>query len=100
VSKSKDRPLDALLHQPVRTRLVAFLAGRGEATFNEVKAAIAITDGNLDSHLKKLAAAGYIDSRKETGQDGRSQTFYILTRRGETQFRQYVAALQGILSLK
>lgn len=91
--------LDALLHQPVRTRLVAFLAARGEATFNEIKAAISITDGNLDSHLKKLTLARYISSRKETGDDGRSQTFYVLTRLGERQFRKYVAALQNILSL-
>lgn len=99
VPDPKNGQLDALLHQPVRTRLVAFLAGRGEATFNEIKAAISITDGNLDSHLKKLTTARYINSRKETGDDGRPQTFYVLTRLGQRQFRKYIAALQGILSL-
>jgi len=45
--------LDPLLHQPVRTQIVAFLSGRGEATFSELKRALAITDGNLGAHLNK-----------------------------------------------
>ncbi len=39
--------LDPLLHQPVRTQIAAYLAGRGEATFAELKRALAATDGNL-----------------------------------------------------
>jgi DNA-binding MarR family transcriptional regulator len=91
--------LDPVLHQPVRTRLVAFLAGRGEATFNEIKQAIAVTDGNLDSHIKKLVAARYLTSRKDSGTDSRTQTFYALTRLGAVQFKKYVAALQEVLDL-
>ena len=88
--------LDPVLHQPVRTRLVAFLAGRGEATFNEIKQAIEVTDGNLDSHIKKLVAARYLISRKE-GADGRTQTFYSLSKLGAAQFKKYVAALHDLL---
>lgn len=88
--------LDPVLHQPVRTRLVAFLAGRGEATFNEIKQAMDLTDGNLDSHIKKLTAARYLTSRKEDA-DGRPQTFYSLSKLGNAQFRKYVSALHDLL---
>ena len=91
--------LNPVLHQPVRTRLVAYLSARGEATFNELKRVIEITDGNLEAHMKKLVGAGYVEARRETG-DGRPQTFYALSSTGRTAFRAYVAALQSLLKLK
>lgn len=90
--------LNPILHQPVRTRIVAYLAARGETTFNELKRAVEITDGNLDAHMKKLLGAGYVDARRETG-DGRPQTFYQLTTTGQAEFRAYVAALQELLGV-
>ena len=35
--------LDPLLHQPLRTQLAAFLSGRGEATFSELKRVLRAT---------------------------------------------------------
>ena len=104
MSRSKKAPgrtkplpqLDPVMHQPIRTRMVAFLAARDEATFNELKAAIQITDGNLDAHMKKLLAAGYVDARRESA-NGRPQTFYFLTDDGRVAFRAYVDALQTLL---
>jgi predicted ArsR family transcriptional regulator len=90
--------LNPILHQPVRTRMVAFLAGRDEATFTELKKAIGITDGNLDAHMKKLFGVGYVASRRETDA-GRPQTFYTLTADGTKAFRQYVKELQTLLGL-
>lgn len=58
-------PLDPLLHQPLRTQLVAFLAGAGEQTFSELKRQLGVSDGNLDAHLKKLLAADYVCVRKD-----------------------------------
>jgi DNA-binding MarR family transcriptional regulator len=57
-------PLDALLHQPLRTQLAAFLAGAGEASFSELKRSLDVSDGNLESHLKKLIAADYVSLRR------------------------------------
>ena len=51
--------LDPLLHQPIRTRLAAYLAARGETTFTELKRVLEVTDGNLEGHIKKLLAAGF-----------------------------------------
>ncbi len=88
--------LDPVMHQPIRTRMVAYLAARDEATFNELKDAIQITDGNLDAHMKKLLAARYVEARRETG-SGRPQTFYALTDAGRAACRSYVDALQALL---
>lgn len=90
--------LDPILHQPLRTQLAAFLAGCGEATFNELKRRLEVSDGNLDSHLKKLIAAGYIAVRKDSG-EGRPQSCYSLTPEGRDALHRYVAALQRLLPL-
>lgn len=90
--------LDVLLHQPLRTQLVAFLAGADEVTFSDLKRQLAISDGNLDSHLKKLIAADYVSTRKETG-NGRPQSFYALTPTGFKALHKYVIALQKMLPL-
>lgn len=89
--------LDPVLHQPVRTQIAAYLAGRGEATFAELKRALDLTDGNLDAHLTKLFNAAYIESRKETPAIGRPQTVYSLTATGRAAFAAYVATLAILL---
>jgi predicted ArsR family transcriptional regulator len=89
--------LDPLLHQPVRTQIAAYLAGRGEATFAELKRALAATDGNLDAHLGKLVDAGYVEARKEASTAGRPQTVFSLTAPGRKAFATYVAALSTLL---
>ena len=89
--------LDALLHQPLRTQIAAYLAGSGEAAFSELRRELAVSDGNLESHLKKLIAAGYVAVRKESG-EGRPQSYYALTETGLDALRAYVAALQRLLA--
>jgi DNA-binding MarR family transcriptional regulator len=88
--------LDIVLHQPIRTRIVAYLIGRGEATFTELKQTLRVSDGNLESHLKKLIAAEYVTTRKDSS-NARRQTVYSLTRSGEAALRRYVADLQQML---
>ncbi len=87
--------LDPLLHQPVRTRLAAYVAARGEATFSELKHALETTDGNLEGHVKKLVSAGYLKAVKSTG-SGRPQTLYRLSKQGVRAFHEYIAALQRL----
>jgi DNA-binding MarR family transcriptional regulator len=89
--------LDAVLHQPVRTRLAAFLFTRGEATFTELKKQLEVTDGNLDAHMKKFIAAGYINQTKaSTGK--RSTTSYSLTEKGQHAFEDYIETMKRVLS--
>ncbi|MBI5918633.1 MAG: transcriptional regulator [Nitrosomonadales bacterium] len=89
--------LDPLLHQPLRTQLAAFLAGAGEVTFTDLKRQLDVSDGNLDSHLKKLIAADYVCVRKETS-GIRPQSYYALTASGQAALHTYVAALQQLLA--
>lgn len=90
--------LDPLLHQPLRTQIAAFLAGAGEATFTELRQRLEVSDGNLESHLKKLIAAGYVSVRKHSG-EGRPQSSYALTPLGREALQGYIAALQRLLPL-
>jgi len=91
--------LDKVLHQPVRTRIVAFITTHGEATFTDLKKALHITDGNLEAHMKKLIQTGYVEMSKETG-EGRPQTMYALTKTGLDAFQQYVESLQVLLNIE
>jgi len=90
--------LNSILHQPVRTRIVAYLAARGETTFNELKQALDITDGNLDSHMKKLVSVEYIQSNKYPVEKGKQQTRYCLTETGRQEFENYIETLKRLLS--
>ena len=92
--------LDTTLHQPVRTRLVAFLMARGEATFTELKKELGVTDGNLDAHIKKLIAANYLRSQKTDSKTQRTQTFYKLTAKGKSAFDEYLETLKRVLSIR
>lgn len=94
--------LDAILHQPLRTQIVAFLAGRGSATFTELKNTIGASDGNLESHLKKLISADYLTTQKDIGNkvnNNRPQTIYTLTDSGHAALKQYLNMLTRLLNL-
>ena len=90
--------LNPLLHQPLRTQLAAFLSGRGEATFSELKRVLRATDGNLDAHLNKLIEADYVESQKEAVTTGRPQTTFRLTPTGRAALVAYVAELSQLMA--
>lgn len=90
--------LDPVLHQPLRTQLAAFLAGAGEVTFSELKRQLDVSDGNLDSHLKKMMAADYVNVRKDDS-SGRMQTRYSLSKFGHKALQRYILILQKMLPL-
>ena len=82
-----------IFHQSVRTRL-GLLLYIGEPSFSQLKASLAITDGNLDAHLKKLGDAGYLHSRMVL--EGRPHTVYCLSESGGAAFREYINVLSAI----
>ena len=88
--------LDPLLHQPARTRLVALLAASPRG-FTELKTALGATDGNLDAHLRKLSAAGYLENSMAI--DGRPRTIYALSPSGRRALADYLAALKTLIAL-
>ncbi|WP_306121079.1 transcriptional regulator [Roseovarius sp. MMSF_3359] len=88
--------LDPMFHQQVRTR-IAMLLYVGEPSFSQLKSSLAITDGNLDAHLRKLSSAGYLHSRMVL--DARPHTVYQLSESGLHAFETYLDALRDILNL-
>jgi len=90
--------LDPLLHQPIRTQIVAYLSGRGEATFSEMKRALEITDGNLGAHLNKLTEASFVETRNTT-EGARAQTVFVLTESGRNALNHYVTQLSKLMQL-
>ena len=95
--KLQDPPqLDPIFHQPVRTRIALMLFTQ-EPSFSELKSTLSITDGNLDAHLRKLSAAGYLHSR--IVMEGRPHTVYQLSESGKDAFESYLEALRGIMAL-
>src|SRR5438445_10482117 len=52
--------LDRLIHEHIRLGIVSALAVNRSLTFNELKALLKTTDGNLSVHARKLEDADYI----------------------------------------
>ncbi|MBL0887788.1 transcriptional regulator [Myceligenerans indicum] len=94
-----ENELDAVIHAPARLRIVATLAALGpgdEIAFPKLRALLAMTAGNLSTHLRKLEDAGYVEVTKT--HEGRTPATYLkLTDRGRAAFRDYRAALSDLL---
>lgn len=91
--------LDPLIHQPVRTQILAFLSARREASFSNLKRALSVTDGNLGAHLAKLVNAGLVTSSREETGDSREQTVFSLTLIGRVALTAYVVHLSELVRL-
>ncbi len=92
--------LDELIHQPTRLRIMAALAALppgAEVDFTYLRDLLALTDGNLSTHLVRLEEAGYVQTRK-TFVGRKPRTFLALTPRGRLAFAEYRATLERLLS--
>jgi len=91
--------LDKTIHEKGRLGIMTLLASRVEPwSFQDLKAELEMSDGNLITHLRTLAAAEYVDAVKLTG-EGRPQTLYSLTGKGRRAFEDYLAILEAIVDL-
>jgi len=88
--------LDRLIHERLRLGIVSALAVNDRLTFNNLKALLQTTDGNLSVHARKLEDAQYISCEKTF--DGRMpRTEYRLTAAGRRAFEKYLAHMEAIL---
>ena len=93
------REIDDVIHGRVRLSVMAYLSGAGAADFNELKAKIGGTDGNLSVHLRKLEEAGYVAVEK--GFRGRRpHTAVTLTTKGREAWIAYIARMEEFLRPK
>jgi DNA-binding HxlR family transcriptional regulator len=88
--------LDKTIHEKGRLSIMTLLAGRGEWSFQELKAELGMSDGNLITHLRTLGAAGYVkEERDESGP--RPRTTYRVTPAGKKAFKSYIDVLESIV---
>lgn len=81
-------PACAELREPQRLAVMLALAAPGLKAFAELGVLLRLTDGNLASHLRRLAAAGWIQSRRGPGRGRASRTEYTLTAAGRDALAQ------------
>ena len=56
--------LDDTIHQKARLGIMSTLLALGEADFKLLKEALALSDGNLSTHLALLEERGYVHTHK------------------------------------
>ena len=91
---------NALIHQPVRLRIMAALHAlppEARLEFGRLQEMLEVTEGNLASHLRKLEDAGYIRVEK-TFVGRRPRTYVAITEAGRRAFEAHVEALKALLS--
>lgn len=91
------REIDDVIHGRVRLAVMAYLSGAGAADFNELKAKVGGTDGNLSVHLRKLEEAKYVAVQK-TFRNRKPRTVCRLTAKGREAWIAYINRLQALLA--
>jgi len=88
--------LDNLIHHRIRLGIVSALAAVESLTFNELKALLETTDGNLSVHARKLEEADYVTCTKSF--DGRRpRTDYRLTPVGRRELTRYLSHMEALI---
>lgn len=88
--------LDRLIHERMRLGIVSALAANDSLSFNDLKALLDATDGNVAVHARKLEEAGYIACTKSF--DGRiPHTEYRLTAAGRKALAKYVDHMEALI---
>lgn len=88
--------LDNLIHHRIRLGIVSALAAVESLTFNELKALLETTDGNLSVHARKLEEADYVTCTKSF--DGRRpRTEYRLTPVGRRELTRYLSHMEALI---
>jgi DNA-binding MarR family transcriptional regulator len=89
--------IDEVIHGRLRLGVMAYLASHGGADFNELKARLKTSDGNLSVHLRKLEEAGYVAIDKSFA--GRKPlTRATLTPDGRAAFVAYLDAMSKLVA--
>jgi DNA-binding MarR family transcriptional regulator len=89
--------IDEVIHGRLRLGVMAYLSGAATADFNELKARLRATDGNLAVHLRKLEDADYV--RIDKSFVGRKPlTRVSLTESGRTAFIRYLDAMAKLVN--
>ncbi len=87
--------IDKIIHEKARLGIMTLLATRPSWSFQDLKAQLEMSDGNLVTHLRTLHDNGYVAVTKEMLD--RPQTSYSLTTKGRNSFQEYLTILEQIV---
>ena len=88
--------LDRLIHERTRLAIISALAVNEAMTFNDLKALLNTTDGNLSVHARKLEEAEYIICTKSF--EGRiPKTEYKVTAAGRKALDRYLNHMEALI---
>ena len=88
--------LDDVIHGRLRLGVMAYLVNAEVADFNELKAVLEVTQGNLSVQLRRLEEAQYVTIEKGfLGRKPRTQV--RITDTGRTAFASYLEALGRLI---
>ncbi len=89
---------EKVFHEPNRLSIMSVLCASDKGmTFNEIKEACNLTDGNLSRHLKALEEADVIVISKKFV-DSKPRTTVTISAKGLERFNEYLTALGEILA--
>ncbi len=88
--------LDRVIHEKGRLGIMSLLAASPELSFTELRDSLAMTDGNVTTHIRTLQEAGYVAVAKSY-QNNRPLTTCSLTAKGEKAFAAYINLLEQIV---
>src|SRR4051794_41016706 len=90
--------LERLIHERSRLGILSSLAAHPQGlVFNDLKALVVLTDGNLSRQLQQLAEAKFVEVWKGT-RNNRPQTLVRLTPNGRKRFLDYIAQLEKVVA--
>ncbi len=87
--------LDAVIHERARLGIMSMLAASRALAFNDLKASLGLTDGNLSVHMRILERAGFVEVEKSFVMR-RPRTTFRMTRKGRRAFEDYLAVLEKV----
>ena len=93
--KARDKPRE-LISERTRLAIISALAVNPSLTFNELKALLNVTDGNLSVHARKLEDARLIQCKKSIA-NRMSKSVYRITVSGQAALEQYLSEMEELI---
>ena len=88
--------LNKIFDSRIRLGVMSLLVVNVKVSFNELKEMLALTDGNLASHLSTLEQAQYLNVNKSfIGR--KTNTTYSITPLGKQAFKMHLDALEKMI---
>jgi len=89
--------LDTAVHGPIRLGVLTALAVDGSLDFTTLKKRLAVSDGAIGPHLRKLEEVGYLRCKKQfVGR--RPKSTYRITASGRKALSSYLDAMQQVIN--